>query len=862
MKLLKKPKVLLAVKILIPLLVFTLVLYESGSFFKAIDFGLLKAHLFEIGISKFAIILSLGMIAVLPMSFFDLILMKLLGRKMSKKRLLTYSFISNSYSNFLGFGGLTGAALRVYFYKTKEYSRTKVIKAITKISIFYLTGLSLLSWLILFGILDSPLAKTYSWLNIGIIAIGLFLPGLLISLSIKKRNEAESKIQLKYEIQLVLVSLAEWFFALLTMFAIARMLDINISLIALAPIYLTSACAGVISMIPSGLGSFDLIFLLGFDAYGISKEKGLLLLLLYRLSYNFFPWLVSSFMMIGHVWHTANQRWKNIPAYALANISHRFLTIFVFLSGVILLLSAAFPNAIITVHSHFELFSPKLIKLSHLLSVAAGIALLALARGIQYKVKWVYYLSILVLLFGSFFALLRGFDYKEAVFSLIAAFLLFLARGQFYRVNFFPAWEKAVVDISFILFFMSLYFFIGYVNMPASQLQVPQQLEGYTIQDSASLFRSGILGLLIASLTLAAGNWVSRQSHFPFKTSVSQTERIKKHLLTFGGNAFSHLLFLNDKYIFWNKEGNVLFAFQPYADKLVILGDPVGDRNHFSAAMDEFQEKADRAGLALVFYQVSSDMLPLLHGSGFDFFKLGENASVHLDSFSLTNDKMKNFKAVYHKFEKEGFRFRVLFPPYSREIMNEIKEVSEKWLDGRREKGFSYGYYDEEYMQLAPLAVLKDTDDKMIAFTVLMPMYDFGQTLSVDLMRVQPKSPSGTMDYFLICVLLWAKDHKYRFFNLGIDPLSNNGKSKYSTTGEKIASLIYLYGHFFYPFQRLTRFREKYAAERAPKFLAFHRKSSLPAAMLQLSLLISKKGKKPMDREGKSENQQEIYNNK
>src|SRR4051794_7661852 len=101
MKFISKPKLLFAIKLLIPLLIIALVFYESGSFFKGIDLNLLKAHFAEIGFSKLVIILAFGLAAVLPMSFFDVILMKLLGRHFAKKKLLTYSFISNAYSNFL-----------------------------------------------------------------------------------------------------------------------------------------------------------------------------------------------------------------------------------------------------------------------------------------------------------------------------------------------------------------------------------------------------------------------------------------------------------------------------------------------------------------------------------------------------------------------------------------------------------------------------------------------------------------------------------------------------------------------------------------------------------------------------------------
>ena len=78
--------------------------------------------------------------------------------------------------------------------------------------------------------------------------------------------------------------------------------------------------------------------------------------------------------------------------------------------------------------------------------------------------------------------------------------------------------------------------------------------------------------------------------------------------------------------------------------------------------------------------------------TGFGFFKLGEEAFVDLESFTLSGKKMKGNRAVKNKFERENYVVEILKPPYSSEIMNELEEVSNNWLQGRGEKGFSLGF--------------------------------------------------------------------------------------------------------------------------------------------------------------------------
>ena len=82
--------------------------------------------------------------------------------------------------------------------------------------------------------------------------------------------------------------------------------------------------------------------------------------------------------------------------------------------------------------------------------------------------------------------------------------------------------------------------------------------------------------------------------------------------------------------------------------------------------------------------------------------------------------------------------FEIIKPPFTHELLNELKEVSDDWLQGRREKGFSLGFFNEDYLNKAEIAILKDNASQNIAFTSLMPVYDNNKSISVDLMRFKP----------------------------------------------------------------------------------------------------------------------------
>jgi phosphatidylglycerol lysyltransferase len=633
----------------------------------------------------------------------------------------------------------------------------------------------------------------------------------------------------------------EWFFIFLVIWGLCYILKIPVTLYELFPVFIIASCTGIISMIPGGLGTFDLVFLWGLQDLVDTDEKVIILLLLYRLGYFIIPFFIGLFLLLKLYWGKWNKSWSNIPSILVQNVSHMMLTGLVLLSGIILLLSAAVPGILERLKNIEEIFSLPIINLSHQLSVATGFVLLALSRGIEYKSKRTYFLTLSVLIFAAIFTFIKGFDYEEAIFIIVVAVLLRMSKKRFYRENFVLTWGKILFDLFIILLFTTLYIVIGIINLPMTKINLPPSLIPTVIVDSNDLFISAIVGLSIAVFIMGVGYIVKGSRRFPLIYSETQSALIKNQIETFKGNTLTHLFFLGDKYFYWNKEKDVLFAYQIVADKLVILGDPVGNSANIPHSIEELIETADIFGYTPVFYQVNSSMLPLLHGNGFDFFKLGEEAFVNLTTFSLAGKKGKNLRVIKNRYEKEAFSFQIIDPPFSEEILRDLQNVSDEWLCNRKEKGFSLGFFDKDYLEKAPIAVLYDKEGNMIGFASLMPNYDGHETISVDLMRFIPNSPNGLMDYIFVSLFEWAKEAGYSRFNMGMAPLSNVGSSRFSFLSEKIAAQIFLHGHFIYHFQGLRRFKEKYADYWEPKYLAYRKNAGLPITMLQVTKLIAKK---------------------
>ncbi len=275
------------------------------------------------------------------------------------------------------------------------------------------------------------------------------------------------------------------------------------------------------------------------------------------------------------------------------------------------------------------------------------------------------------------------------------------------------------------------------------------------------------------------------------------------------------------------------------------MGEPVGDQAKFSVSIDDFVKEADKSDLKLVFYEINEELTMSLHETGFDFIKTGEDGLVDLDEFTLAGKRHRGERALMHKFDREGYQFEILQPPFSDELMKTLKQISDEWLDNKAEKGFSLGFFDDYYLQQAPITVMKDSRGKIVAFANLMP--DGNKiTTSIDLMRSSADAPSGIMDGILINLYETSHDKGYKYFDLGMSPFSNVGTSRFSFTQERIVHLIYQYGYKLYSFEGLRSYKDKYVDKWESKYIAYYRRSGLVYAVLQIILVVNQpRNKKP-----------------
>jgi phosphatidylglycerol lysyltransferase len=163
--------------------------------------------------------------------------------------------------------------------------------------------------------------------------------------------------------------------------------------------------------------------------------------------------------------------------------------------------------------------------------------------------------------------------------------------------------------------------------------------------------------------------------------------------------------------------------------------------------------------------------------------------------------------------------------------------VSDAWLamHNGEEKAFSMGRFDLDYLDLTPLAIIREAG-RIVAFANLLVTR--GEA-AIDLMRHSPDAPHGVMDYLFTRCIQWAREQGVAQFDLGLAPLAGLEDRRLAPVFARVGALVYEEGGALYGFQGLRSYKAKFVPDWAPRFIAAPVSTPLPLALLDVALLTS-----------------------
>jgi lysylphosphatidylglycerol synthetase-like protein (DUF2156 family) len=568
--------------------------------------------------------------------------------------------------------------------------------------------------------------------------------------------------------------------------------------------------AGILSNVPGGLGVFETVLVV-LLAGTVSPAALAVALVAYRLCYFVVPLLLALGLFTAH-----ELRRSGIALPDRASIASNLLALGVAGSGVFMVVVGDLPGR-------------RTLDLSAVTISLAGLAAVLMARGLHRRRKAAWAATTGLLAVVTLVAAGHG-DVELAAVTAALAVLLVPARALFTRGAVFtrprnPVWPvAAVVLVGAAVWWQELSGHCAAADAPLFAASVSAD----TSVVDRLVMAAGALGVLIGGRRIFKAATVRPSA--PDEAEMAQVSAI----VATAQRGLSQLAFTGDKRFFFSATGAAFLMYQVRGRSWVVMGDPVGDPAEFGGLVRDFVAEVDLHAGSPVFYQVLAEHAEVYRASGLRLAKLGEEALIPLADFSLSGKARTDLRNCRNKAAKAGMAVEFVDPADVEELLPELRAVSQAWLAERngKEKRFSLGAFDEDYVRRFPLVVVRERE-RVIAFATL---WTTGDEVRVDLMRRLPDSPRTVMTFLFVECILWAQERGFAAFNLGMAPLS--GLQTAESLWDRVGHLVWTHGERFYNFKGLRAFKHGFRPQWQTCYVAARSTAALPVAMMDVATLV------------------------
>ena len=794
-----------------------------------------------------ACLLTLLTYALLP--GYDLLALRYVRRRIGAGRAVFASAIAYAISHTLGFPAVTGGAVRARFWSSWGLTTGEIATAVGfagftfVLAVVAVAGTALLAGPALpfaYTPLANGIARAMGFAAVSAVLLYLLWVMFAHSAPLRIAGRELPAPSARLAISQVALGFADWIAAAAVLYVLLPF-GHGVSFAAFVAMFVVAQVLGLVSHAPGGIGVFESLIVLQFGGR-VPLGELLASMVAYRIVFYVAPFALGvTALAVYEVWlrrghlrtaagvlRSALERWA-LPLLPSA------IGMMTLCGGIMLLLSGATPEVSARLRVLLDILPLGIVELSHFAGSVVGASLLVLGWALTRKLDAAWSLACALLGVGIAASLLKGFDWEEAAALSVILLILLPNRALFYRRSSLTAetltrgWVASILAIVVASVFVGLF---AYKHVEySSELWWRFALHG----DAPRFLRASIgvlttLGMLALVRLLRHGRRVSAAPNEDALAAV-------RALLPGVENVEANLALLGDKEFLVSEGRDAFLMYAVHGRTWVALHEPFGEPAAVRALAWEFLERADRAGGWPVFYQISPGSLPHFVEMGCIALKLGEEAYVPLEDFSLEGGS-KSLRRMHRDAEREGATFEVVRREMLPSLIPQLRAVSDDWLARKaaHEKGFSLGVFDPAYLRNFDMSIVR-RNGHIVAFANVLT--GAGRDASADLMRYSSDAPRGVMDYLFAELILWARRQGYQRFSLGMAPLSGLDSRALAPRWSRWASLVYLHGESMYNFRGLRAYKEKFHPRWEPRYLATPHRFALPWILADVATLIS-----------------------
>ena len=811
---------------------------------RAVSWSELTGAVVGVPRGQLALAIALTVLNYAVLTGYDQLAFAYIGKALPRARIAMTSFLAYAISNSVGLAMLSGASVRYRFYTRWGVTTEELTCIVFSYSVTFWLGLFALGGL---SLVVTPLPSVHELPAHQLVTLAgwllMLVPVAYVVVATRRRKPIRLwRVELpmpspRIAAAQLALSCIDWALAGAVLYVLLP--PSPLSFVAFLGLFLVAILLGMASHVPGGVGVFEGLMVLLLKPY-LSADQLLPALVVFRGVYYLMPFSVA---LTGLVVDDVHQRrGQAVRAGAvLGRVTEQFtprvLAIFSFLGGLVLLFSGATPASGTRLALLGRVLPLQVIEASHFLASVAGAGLLLLSQGLARRLDGAYYLATVLLILGITSSMLKGFDYEEAALLLLVLAVLWRARpafdrhAAFFETRLSAAWVAALFGAVGASVWLGLFAF--------KHVDYSRELWWqFEMQGDASRFLRASVGAAVVLLLFGFARLIGYAPHeAPAPTQLDLQDAEKA--IAAQASTFPNLAFLKDKALLFDDTRSAFVMYAVQGRTWAVLGDPVGPEERLTDLVRLFLERCADFGGVPVFYEVTRTHLHRYADFGLTFVKLGEEAKVDLTTFTLEGGQAAKHRQALRRLERDGGVFRIVEPAGVPAIMSALRAVSDDWLATKAggEKGFSLGFFDEEYLSRFPIAVI-EREGQIQAFANLWQGAQRVE-LSVDLMRYHRAAPRSVMEALFVHLMQWGKQQGYHWFALGMAPLSGFERSPVAPLWNRIGAFLYEHGEAVYNFQGLRAYKEKFDPIWEQHYLAYPGGLRLPRILADVSALVA-----------------------
>lgn len=823
------------------LFVFALVAFSIYRLTEEVRYDEVLAALSDTPWSAIALAALFTCLSFVALILYDTNALDHIGRRLPFPSVAVTAFIAYAVGNTVGFGPLSGGAIRFRAYSRLGLSPGDIARVIAFVTLSF--GLGLLSVSAIAALAVAPrvagiLGVEAIWLRI----VALLILAVLVALFHAGRNGRIIAVN-GFSLRLPDSRTASRQF-LVSAFDIAAaasvlyvlLPDSHVGWPTFLAVYAVAIGFGVLSHVPAGLGVFEAVVMAGLsNAIGIDQLLGSLVL--YRLIYYVLPLLLATVLLLV----TETRRLVLKPQVAEAaqlagKLAPALIATLSLVLGVMLIFSSVVPSPGADLDLLSSYLPLPIVEGAHFLSSLLGLLLIVAARGLGQRLDGAWWVALAGASIAFAFAFLKAIAVFEAgllallIVALLANARAFDRHSSLFKQALGPSWLAAIAVILVAAFVILLFVYRDTQYAHGLWWQ-------FEFSEEAPRGLRALLGLSIAASVLALSNLL-RPAHFRTEAPAA-TELEQAVAVTMAQDAAdANLVRMGDKRLLFSASGRSYIMYGIHGRSWIALADPVGLEDEFPELVWQFAGAARGGGGRAAFYQISPALLSACADVGLRAFKLGEVALIDLTHFDMKGSRFANLRQSSGRGLRDGLSFSVTQPGEIENIVADLRAVSDGWLahHNAKEKTFSLGAFVEKYVLSQPVAVVRHADS-IVAFATLM-VTDTKAEATVDLMRFGPQAPKGTMDFLFVNILDYLRTEGFRQFNLGMAPLSGMARREAAPVWDRVGGALFEHGERFYNFKGLRAFKSKFHPRWEPRYLAVSNGTGAALALMDVTFLI------------------------